>query len=64
MIPVEPLMTPEEVAWAFGVRRTTVTHWADAGKLRTIRTLGGHRRYFRAEVEHLLTGEPEPVRAS
>ena len=36
----------------------TVTRWAKAGKLTSIRTLGGHRRYRAAEVEALLAGLP------
>ena len=30
------------------------TRWAKAGKLSSIRTLGGHRRYREAEVKGLL----------
>jgi excisionase family DNA binding protein len=33
----------------------TVTRWAKAGKLTSIRTLGGHRRYKESEVKALLT---------
>jgi excisionase family DNA binding protein len=33
-----------------------VTRWAKAGKLTSIRTLGGHRRYRKAEVDALLAG--------
>jgi excisionase family DNA binding protein len=32
----------------------TVTRWAKAGKLNSIRTLGGHRRYRESEVRGLL----------
>ena len=41
----EPLLTPAEVAAMFRVDPKTVTRWAKAGKLSSIRTLGGHRRY-------------------
>ncbi len=51
----EVLLTPAEVAKLFGVDPKTVTRWAKAGKLTAIRTLGGHRRYRRSEVESLLT---------
>jgi excisionase family DNA binding protein len=57
----EPLLTPSEVASMFRVDPKTVTRWAKAGKLTSIRTLGGHRRYREAEVRALLsgiTGEP------
>lgn len=52
--PVE-LLTPSQVANAFKVSPLTVTRWAAQGKLTTIRTLGGHRRYLRDEVEALLS---------
>ncbi|MBA2465375.1 MAG: BldC family transcriptional regulator [Nocardioidaceae bacterium] len=52
----EPLLTPAEVAAMFRVDPKTVTRWAKAGKLSSIRTLGGHRRYRESEVRQLLTG--------
>jgi excisionase family DNA binding protein len=51
----EVLLTPAEVAKLFRVDPKTVTRWAKAGKLTAVRTLGGHRRYRRSEVESLLT---------
>jgi excisionase family DNA binding protein len=54
----EPLLTPSEVAAMFRVDPKTVTRWAKAGKLTSIRTLGGHRRYREAEVRALLAGIP------
>lgn len=56
----EPLLTPSEVAAMFRVDPKTVTRWAKAGKLTSIRTLGGHRRYREAEVQALLNGIPAP----
>jgi len=50
------LLTPAEVAAMFRVDPKTVTRWAKAGKLASIRTLGGHRRYRASEVEALLNG--------
>ena len=47
-------MTPAEVAVIFRVDPKTVTRWAKAGKLTSIRTLGGHRRYKDSEVKALL----------
>ena len=52
----EPLLTPAEVASMFRVDPKTVTRWAKSGKLTSIRTLGGHRRYREAEVKELLGG--------
>ena len=50
----ERLLTPSEVASLFRVDPKTVTRWAKAGKLTSIRTLGGHRRYKESEVKALL----------
>jgi excisionase family DNA binding protein len=52
----EALLTPAEVATMFRVDPKTVTRWAKAGKLTSIRTLGGHRRYRESEVRALLEG--------
>ncbi|HEV2376949.1 MAG TPA: BldC family transcriptional regulator [Streptosporangiaceae bacterium] len=48
------LLTPSEVAALFRVDPKTVTRWAQQGKIRSIRTLGGHRRYREAEVQAFL----------
>jgi excisionase family DNA binding protein len=50
----ETLLTPAEVASLFRVDPKTVTRWAKSGKLNSIRTLGGHRRYRESEVRALL----------
>jgi len=50
----DPLLRPEEVAELFGVDVRTVARWADEGKLCSARTLGGHRRFRKSEVERLL----------
>ena len=50
----EVLLTPAEVASLFRVDPKTVTRWAKSGKLTSIRTLGGHRRYKESEVKALL----------
>lgn len=57
-------MTPAEVAELFRVDPKTVTRWAKAGKLNSIRTLGGHRRYRESEIRQLLDGVGETARMS
>jgi excisionase family DNA binding protein len=52
----EELLTPAEVAKLFRVDPKTVTRWAHDGKLQSIRTLGGHRRYYRSQVEAFMQG--------
>ena len=46
-------LTPKEVAEIFRVDPKTVARWARDGKLEFTTTLGGHRRYFRSQVEAL-----------
>ena len=53
----DELLTPSEVAKLFRVDPKTVTRWAKAGKLTSIRTLGGHRRYRAEEIHRLLNGQ-------
>jgi excisionase family DNA binding protein len=50
----DALLTPAEVAQMFRVNPKTVTRWARAGKITAIRTLGGHRRFRRSEIEKFL----------
>ncbi len=50
----DKLLTPSEVATLFRVDPKTVTRWAKTGKISSIRTLGGHRRYRENEVRDLL----------
>lgn len=45
------LLTPAEVAAMFRVDPKTVTRWAKSGKLLSTRTLGGHRRFRREDIE-------------
>ena len=54
------LLTPAEVAQMLRVDPKTVTRWARAGRLEFTQTLGGHRRYYRDEVEKLLAPQREP----
>jgi excisionase family DNA binding protein len=54
MDPRERLLTPGEVAALFRVDPKTVTRWAAAGRIHSIRTPGGHRRFLESEVRALL----------
>ncbi len=51
----ENLLTPGQVAALFHVDPKTVTRWAHAGRLGSLRTPGGHRRFRESEVMTLLT---------
>lgn len=50
----ETLLTPGQVATLFHVDPKTVTRWAHAGRLGSLRTPGGHRRFRESEVMELL----------
>jgi excisionase family DNA binding protein len=47
------LLTRAEVAAKFSVNPKTVSRWHDSGQLQAMRTLGGHRRFYKDEVEKL-----------
>jgi excisionase family DNA binding protein len=55
------LLTRVEVAELFKVSPSTVTRWAESGKLPSVKTLGGHHRYESKTVlelaKHLITEE-------
>lgn len=56
----ERLLTPGEVARLFRVDPKTVTRWAAAGRIGSIRTPGGHRR-FRASEVYAILDNPELI---
>lgn len=51
------LLTPGEVADLFRVDPKTVTRWANKGKIESVTTPGGHKRFWRSVVYKLLDGE-------
>lgn len=53
------LLTPREVAMRFAVDPKTVTRWARDGKISSIRTPGGHRRYRQSVVDELAREQVE-----
>ena len=52
----EKYLTPREVSALFRVDSKTVSRWADEGKLTSIRTPGGHRRFPESDVRAFLNG--------
>lgn len=54
------LLTPGEVAALFRVDPKTVTRWAASGRISSIRTPGGHRRYREVEIRALLGISADP----
>jgi excisionase family DNA binding protein len=57
----QALMTPGEVARLFRVDPKTVSRWAMSGRVGSVRTIGGHRRFRKSEVETLLAGLTQDV---
>jgi excisionase family DNA binding protein len=58
------LLTPGEVAALFRVDPKTVTRWAASGRISSIRTPGGHRRYREVEIRALLGIDADPAPAA
>lgn len=54
----EDLLTPGEVAHLLRVDPETVLRWKKDGKLSSVRTPGGHRRYPKGRISELLDAEP------
>ena len=50
---------PGETAAFFRVNVRTLSRWAREGKIPSIRTLGGHRRFKLADVQRLLQESAE-----
>jgi excisionase family DNA binding protein len=51
----QPLaLTCKHAAYILGVTPNTIRRWADAGELSCIRTVGGQRRFSRAEIDRLI----------
>jgi len=59
VLPGDRLLTPAEVAALWRVDAKTVVRWANAGKLNSVRTPGGHRRFRESEVRALMRGDGE-----
>lgn len=57
-----PLMTPLQVAQLLRVDPKTVGRWADAGRISSFRTPGGHRRFLESEVRALIHGAVPSVK--
>jgi len=53
-MPENALLTPAEVAAMFRVNPKTVARWAQAGKISSVRTLGGHRRFRASDIRRSL----------
>jgi len=56
----EALLNPREAAAAIGVSYPTIKQWILAGKLKTIKTAGGHHRIAPSALKRYLPVPPRP----
>lgn len=60
--PGEDYIAPAEAARLLKVSPRTITRWAREGRLPSITTLGGHRRFPRATIEALAENQLNQAR--
>lgn len=56
------LLTARAAAERLGVGYSTLKRWVRGGKVRTVRTEGGHHRVAEAEIDRLLARQQAPSR--
>jgi len=56
------LLSTTQAAALLSVGPTSIKRWADEGRLRCIKTVGGHRRFHRADLLALNADEPPSER--
>lgn len=54
-LPDDFLLKPAEVAKLFRVDPKTVTRWAKSGRLPSLHTMGGHRRFRVSDIRQHLS---------
>lgn len=58
------ILSISEAASLLGVSDETLRNWEREGKLTPFHTEGGHRRYYRADIERLAGIYVEPIKVS
>lgn len=56
---LDRLLTGDEIAALFRVNRRQPAKWARQGRIKSVRTPGGHHRYRESAVRALLADEAE-----
>jgi len=59
----EALWSSADVAAAFGVGVSSIKRWTDQGRLESVKTIGGHRRYRLEAIWEFARGEGLPTEA-
>ncbi|MGC4959758.1 helix-turn-helix domain-containing protein [Actinomadura citrea] len=60
---LDRLLTGAEIAALFRVNRRQPAEWVRQGRIKSVRTPGGHHRYRESAVRALLADEAEGVSA-
>jgi MerR family transcriptional regulator, light-induced transcriptional regulator len=55
------VLSPKDLALAIGVSESSMKRWADGGKLRATRTVGGHRRIPIGEAIRFVRDTRQPI---
>ena len=58
LIDEQEWLSLSEASRLLGVHPATLRQWSDEGKVHSFRTPGGHRRFSRAELDHMLHVTP------
>lgn len=58
------ILSIKSAAKILGVSDETLRNWEKDGKLKPFHTEGGHRRYYKADIEKLAGIYVEPVKTS
>lgn len=53
------LLNPKEAARLLAVNVQTLRNWSRDGKIRFVRTVGGHRRYPLSVVKAIMNGQSQ-----
>lgn len=53
------LLNISQAAELLGVTNKTIRRWEQEGKIKSTRTIGGHRRFFRKEIQSMLSKNQE-----
>lgn len=58
---MKQMLSPKEMASAIGVSESSLKRWADDGRIRVVRTMGGHRRISLQEAVRFARSSNLPV---